>query len=192
MARPAFKRAWTRVIPREIERSTYVLISCAVTALLMWQWRAIGRVVWDVRHPVGRALLWGLFAAGWLHGPRRQPDDQPLRPVRHPPGVAAPRGRPNTPLPFRTPMLYDRMRHPLYVGWAIAFWATPTMTAGHLFFAAVLTLYMVVVVFRYEERDLVNHFGDTYRATSAASRGSSPAWATAANPPPSSPRRRPQ
>jgi steroid 5-alpha reductase family enzyme len=73
------------------------------------------------------------------------------------------RGRPYTPLPFRTPLLYNRVRHPLYVGWALAFWATPTMTLGHLLFAGTLTLYMALAA-RVEERDLVSHYGDTYRA----------------------------
>lgn len=164
MARPGFKRVWTRVIPTEIERSTYVLLSCAVTALLMWQWRGIGAIVWDVRHPAARAALWGLFAAGWFMVPAvslmiNHFDLFGTRQV-----WLHLRGRAYTSLPFRTPMLYNRMRHPLYVGWGIAFWATPTMTAGHLFFAAVLSLYMVIAALRYEERDLLNHFGDTYRA----------------------------
>jgi methanethiol S-methyltransferase len=164
MARPGFKRVWTRVIPREIERSTYVLISCVVTAVLMWQWQGIGATVWDVRQPIGRAAMWALFAAGWFMVPAvslmiNHFDLFGTRQV-----WLHLRGRPYTSLPFRTPMLYNRMRHPLYVGWAIAFWATPTMTVGHLLFAAVLTLYMVIAALRYEERDLLNHFGDTYRA----------------------------
>ena len=78
MARPGFKEVWTRVVPKPIERSTYVLASCAVVALLMWQWRPIDIIVWDVQQPLVRGLLWGLFAAGWLMVPAVTHDDQPL------------------------------------------------------------------------------------------------------------------
>jgi protein-S-isoprenylcysteine O-methyltransferase Ste14 len=163
MARPWFKRLWTRLVPEPVERSTYVLVSSVLLFLLMWQWRGLDAVVWDVRQPVGRWLLWGLFAAGWLMVPAvslmiNHFDLFGTRQV-----WLYLRGRPNTPLPFRTPLLYGRVRHPLYVGWALAFWATPTMTLGHLFFAGTLTLYMAVASL-FEERDLVSHFGDRYRA----------------------------
>jgi methanethiol S-methyltransferase len=162
MARPWFKRYWTRVVPEPIERSTYVLVSSVLLAILMWQWRGLDLVIWDVRNPVGRTLLWGLFAAGWvlvtlatflinhfdLFGTRQV--------------WLYLRGRDYTSLPFRTPMLYNRVRHPLYLGWALAFWATPTMTLGHLVFAATLTLYMAIAA-QVEERDLVQHFGRLYR-----------------------------
>jgi methanethiol S-methyltransferase len=162
MARPAFKRLWTRLVPEQVERSTYVLISCLLLFLLMWQWRGIDGAVWDVRNPFGRALLWGLFAAGWLMVPAvslmiNHFDLFGTRQV-----WLYLRGRPYTSLPFRTPLLYSRMRHPLYVGWAVAFWATPTMTVGHLLFAGTLTLYMVIAA-RFEERDLVSAYGETYR-----------------------------
>lgn len=161
MARPAFKRVWTRVVPRPVERSTYVLASCVVTGLLMWQWRAIDVVVWDVQAPALRAALWAVFAAGWLLVPAvtlliNHFDLFGTRQV-----WLHWAGKDYTALPFRTPSLYRHVRHPLYVGWAIAFWATPTMTAGHLLFAAVLTAYMAVAVV-FEERDLVAHFGDEY------------------------------
>ena len=163
MARPWFKRTWTQLVPQPIERSTYCLLSCVVTFFLMWQWRGLDAVIWDVQHPAGRWLLWGLFAAGWLLIPAvslmiNHFDLFGTRQV-----WLYLRGRPYTSLPFRTPLLYGRMRHPLYVGWALAFWATPTMTVGHLLFAGTLTLYMAVAA-RVEERDLVGHFGDTYRA----------------------------
>jgi protein-S-isoprenylcysteine O-methyltransferase Ste14 len=163
MARPWFKHYWTRLVPQSIERSTYVLISCLVTFLLMWQWRGLDAVIWDVQHPVARALLWGLFAGGWLLVPAvslmiSHFDLFGTRQV-----WLYLRGRPYTTLPFRTPLLYNRMRHPLYLGWAVAFWATPTMTLGHLLFAGTLTVYMGVAAF-IEERDLVGHFGDAYRA----------------------------
>jgi len=162
MARPWFKRVWTRLVPQPIERATYCLFSCIVTFILMWQWRGLDAVVWDVQHPVGRGLLWVLFAAGWLMVPAvslmiNHFDLFGTRQV-----WLYLRGRPYTSLPFRTPMLYDRIRHPLYVGWALAFWATPTMTLSHLLFAGVLTLYMAVAAV-IEEHDLVNHFGDAYR-----------------------------
>lgn len=161
MARPAFKRWWTRFVPEPIERSTYVLASCLATALLLWQWRAVDLVVWEVTQPALRTLLYGLFAVGWLMVPLvslliNHFDLFGLRQV-----WLYLKGRPYTPLPFRTPMLYARIRHPLYVGWAIAFWATPTMTVGHLLFAASLTAYMLLAV-RVEERDLVAHFGRKY------------------------------
>ncbi len=163
MARPWFKRNWTRLVPQPIERSTYVLISCVATFFLMWQWRGLTAVIWDVQDSVGRGLLWGLFAAGWLSVPAvsltiNHFDLFGLRQV-----WLYLRGRPYTALPFRTPPPYNRVRHPLYLGWALAFWATPTMTLGHLLFAGSLTLYMAVAAL-IEERDLVGHFGDTYRA----------------------------
>jgi methanethiol S-methyltransferase len=162
MARPWFKHFWTRLVPQPVERSTYVISSCVVTFLLMWQWRGLDAVIWDVKEPVGRVLLWGLFAAGWLLVPAvtlmiNHFDLFGTRQV-----WLYLRGRPYTALPFRTPLLYNRIRHPLYVGWALAFWATPTMTMGHLLFAATLTLYMAIAA-RIEERDLVRHFGGAYR-----------------------------
>lgn len=161
MARPGFKEVWTRLVPRPIERSTYVLISCLVTALLIWQWRPIDAVVWEVQNPVGRAICWALFAAGWLMVPTvslmiNHFDLFGTRQV-----WLHLRGKPYTPLPFRTPLLYARVRHPLYIGWALAFWATPTMTWGHVLLAGTLTAYMLVAVV-FEERDLVEVFGQHY------------------------------
>lgn len=161
MARPAFKRAWTRIVPEPIERSTYVFASIAVTTLLIWQWRAVNLIIWDVRSPAGRWLLHGLFVVGWLMVPAvslmiHHFDLFGTRQV-----WLYFRGRQYTALPFRTPMLYSQIRHPLYVGWAIAFWATPTMTAGHLLFAAAMTAYMLLAIV-FEERDLNAHFGRHY------------------------------
>jgi protein-S-isoprenylcysteine O-methyltransferase Ste14 len=163
MARPWFKRLWTRLVPQAIERSTYVLIACLLVFLLVWQWQGIDTVIWDVQQPVGRVLLWGVFAAGWLLVPAASLmiDHFDLTGTRQ--VWLYLRRRPYTPPPFRTPLLYNRIRHPLYVGWALAFWATPTMTLGHLLFAGALTLYMAVAA-RFEERDLVGVYGDTYRA----------------------------
>jgi protein-S-isoprenylcysteine O-methyltransferase Ste14 len=161
MARPAFKRIWTRLVPKPIERSTYVLASCAVLALLMWQWRGIDLVVWDIQHPAVRAALWGLFAIGWLSVPfvTLLIDHFDLFGLRQ--VWLYLRGRPYESLPFRVPLFYKHVRHPLYLGWTLAFWATPTMTAGHLMFAAVLTGYMGLAAI-VEERDLVDHFGAAY------------------------------
>jgi protein-S-isoprenylcysteine O-methyltransferase Ste14 len=161
MARPWFKRLWTRLVPQPIERSTYVLLSCVVLFLLMWQWRGIETVIWDVQQPLARGLLWGLFAVGWLFIPAvsLMIDHFDLFGTRQ--VWLYLRRRPYTSLPFRTSMLYNRMRHPLYVGWALAFWATPTMTLGHLLFAGALTLYMAMAAL-IEERDLVSHYGDIY------------------------------
>ena len=161
MARPAFKRVWTRIIPHPIERSTYVLASCIVTIVLIWGWQAVDMVIWDVQHPVARGFLWGLFATGWLLVPAvsLMIDHFDLFGTRQ--VWLFLRGREYTHLPFRTPMLYNRIRHPLYVGWATAFWATPTMTLGHFLFATTMTAYMALAV-RFEERDLVEHFGHRY------------------------------
>ncbi len=161
MARPAFKRRWTRIVPQPIERSTYLLASFIVLALFMWQWRPIDAVVWDVQNPLGRVVIWALFAAGWLMVPAvslmiSHFDLFGLRQV-----WLHFQCREYEPLPFRTPLLYGHIRHPLYVGWALAFWATPTMTAGHLLFAVVLTGYMMAAAL-VEERDLIAHFGHQY------------------------------
>jgi protein-S-isoprenylcysteine O-methyltransferase Ste14 len=161
MARPAFKRVWTRVVPEQIERSTYVFVANLVTVFLMWQWRGVDTIVWDVQQPVGRALLWCLFAFGWLLVPAvslmiHHFDLFGTRQV-----WSYLRGQECPSLPFRTPHLYARVRHPLYIGWTIAFWATPTMTAGHLLFAGVMTGYMALAAI-VEERDLIAHFGQHY------------------------------
>lgn len=163
MARPRFKRIWTRLVPQPIERSTYVLISGVLTVFLMWQWRGLDAIIWNVQHPLARGFLWGLFAAGWLLVPAATLMINHFELFGTRQVWLYLRRRPYTSLPFRTPLLYNRLRHPLYVGWALAFWATPTMTLGHLLFAGTLTLYMVIAA-RIEERDLVGHFGDTYRA----------------------------
>jgi protein-S-isoprenylcysteine O-methyltransferase Ste14 len=161
MARPAFKQRWTRIVPQPIERSTYVLASCAVTALLVWQWRGIDAVIWDIQQPVFRFAMWGLFAIGWLLVPvvSLLIDHFDLFGTRQ--VWLHLLGRDYNPLPFRVPLFYKHVRHPLYIGWTIAFWATPTMTVGHLLFAFVMTGYMGLAAI-VEERDLVDHFGRQY------------------------------
>jgi protein-S-isoprenylcysteine O-methyltransferase Ste14 len=163
MARPAFKSVWTRIVPPAIERSTYVLISNFAMLAILILWRPMGAVVWDVENETGRILLQGLFGAGWLMVPAvslliNHFDLFGTRQV-----WLHLRGREYTQLPFRTPGIYRRIRHPLYVGWMLAFWATPTMTTGHLLFASVFTLYMVIAI-PFEERDLIRTLGEDYRA----------------------------
>lgn len=161
MARPAFKRVWTKIVPQPIERSTYVLISSLVTALLIWQWRGIDTVVWDASSPLVRGAIWTVFAAGWLAVPvvSLLIDHFDLFGTRQ--VWLHLRGEDYKPLPFRTPLFYKHVRHPLYIGWTVAFWAAPTMTVGHLLFAATLTVYMGLAAI-VEERDLVAHFGGQY------------------------------
>ena len=163
MARSWFKRVWTRFVPEPIERSTYVWISNALLALAMWQWRPIDLVVWDVRTPGLREALHALFAAGWLLIPLASLmiDHLDLFGTRQ--VWLHFLGRRYTVPAFRTPLLYSWIRHPLYVGWFVAFWATPTMTVGHLLFAGVLTAYILIAV-RIEERDLVQLYGEQYES----------------------------
>jgi methanethiol S-methyltransferase len=161
MARPAFKRVITRVIPVEAERSTYVLASSlALLAMFVW-WEPIGGVVWDVTTPAARAVVHAVYASGFglvlfstflinhfdLFGLRQSW----LQLV----------GTPYTHLPFRTPSLYRYVRHPLYVGWFLAFWATPTMTGAHLLFSAMTSAYILAAI-RWEERDLAAVHGREY------------------------------
>ena len=161
MARPAFKQFWTRLVPQPIERSTYVLASCLVLMLLMWQWRPINIVIWNIQNPALWGLMVGMFAAGWLGVPLvslmiNHFDLFGTRQV-----WLHWQGQPYSPLPFTTPLAYSLVRHPLYVAWAMAFWATPTMTLGHSLLAGGLTVYMIAAS-RVEERDLVAHFGEVY------------------------------
>lgn len=162
MARPAFKKLWTRIVPHPIERSTYVLFSCVVTIYLMWQWQGIDWIVWDVQKPLMRTTLWILFAIGWLLVPVvslliNHFDLFGTRQV-----WLYLKGHEYKPLEFRVPGLYKFIRHPLYIGWALSFWAIPRMTLGHLLFAGVLTLYMAAAAV-IEERDLITYFGEQYR-----------------------------
>lgn len=161
MARPAFKAWWTRFIPAPIERSTYVLASCVATWAIMLFWQPIGFVVWKFESGPAWWALTGLFAFGWLMVPAvsLMINHFDLFGTRQ--GWLYLHGRDYEPLPFATPGLYHWVRHPLYVGWAIAFWATPVMTAGHALLATLMCGYMVAAV-GYEERDLIAHFGQQY------------------------------
>lgn len=157
MARPAFKRWWTRFVPAPAERSTYVLFSSLALILLFWQWQPIGAVIWQVDSPVGKGMLYAAYASGWillliatflinhfdLFGLRQS--------------WLYFRGRSYTEIAFRTPSLYKLVRHPLYVGWLLTFWCTPTMTAAHLLFALMTTAYILIAI-QLEERDLTRAF----------------------------------
>lgn len=161
MARPWFKKMWTRIVPTQIERSTYVLLSSLALILLFALWEPIGGVVWKVEQPALRAVLYGLFALGFglvlistflinhfdLFG---------LRQV-----WLYLRGKQYTQLRFGTPILYRHVRHPLYLGWLFAFWATPTMTIAHLVFAVATTAYIFLAI-QFEEKDLIDTYGDDY------------------------------
>ena len=164
MARPAFKRWFTRVVPAPLERSTFVMATNVVLVLLYWQWRPLPALAWDVEAGAARALLHGLAALGWLVvlASTFLIDHFDLFGVRQSWRAALGRGpRPSS--PFVTRALYRIVRHPIMLGFLIAFWAAPTMTWGHLLFAGVTTGYILVAVKYLEERDLVAQFGDTYR-----------------------------
>jgi len=162
MARQGFKRWWTKVVPRPVERSTYVLAATAALALLMWQWRPLGGPVWDVSGTALAPVLIGVSLLGWgivlyatflidhfeLFGLRQVWAAFRSRRFEHP--------------RFHSPSLYKVVRHPLYAGFLVAFWATPVMTWGHLLFAAATTGYILVAI-QLEERDLVTFHGDAYR-----------------------------
>jgi protein-S-isoprenylcysteine O-methyltransferase Ste14 len=154
MARPGFKRRWMRFVPEAAERSTYVLFSSVALLLLFWLWQPVGGVVWSTGAPAARAALYAVLGAGWLLvlAATFQINHFDLFGLRQ--VWLYFRGRPYTPLRFTTPALYRVVRHPLYVGWLLAFWATPRMTSAHLVFATALTAYILAAI-RWEERDLV-------------------------------------
>jgi protein-S-isoprenylcysteine O-methyltransferase Ste14 len=161
MARPGFKRWWTQFVPNSMERSTFVLSTNVVLVLLYWQWQPINTIVWSVENAVGVWVLWGLFALGWLivllstfmighfhlFGLTQVYENL--------------KGREPPPPDFKQPGFYRIVRHPIMVGFIIAFWAIPTMTVGHLLFAAVTTAYILVAL-QLEERDLLAALGNSY------------------------------
>ena len=161
MARPAFKRWWTRFVPEPAERSTYVLIASLCLLLMMWQWQPIGGVVWVIESSLLKTILVSAYAFGWalvfistflinhfdLFGLRQT--------------WLYFTGRKYTSLPFRTPLFYRFVRHPLYLGFLIAFWSTPVMTVAHILFAMLTTGYILTAIV-FEEKDLEAHFGESY------------------------------
>ena len=162
MARPGFKRWWTKIVPEPIERSSYVLLASVLLIVLFREWRPITNVIWEVESPSGVIVLQVLFFVGWglvftstflinhfdLSGMRQV--------------FVYFRGQEYKPLEFRTTALYKYMRHPLMLGFLIAFWSTPRMTGGHLLFSLITTAYILVAI-QLEERDLETCYGETYR-----------------------------
>lgn len=161
MARPAFKRWWTRFIPEPAERSTYVLASSLALILLFVFWRPLGGAIWSV-DGMAANVLYGIYAFGWLLlvASTFAVDHFDLFGLRQ--IWLYLRGKPYTDIKFKTLGPYRLVRHPIYVGWLLIFWATPTMTATHLLFAVATTAYILIAI-RFEEKDLIDHLGDDYR-----------------------------
>jgi protein-S-isoprenylcysteine O-methyltransferase Ste14 len=163
MARPGFKRAWTRAVPKELERSLYVLIASVVLAFVMWQWRPIPTpVLWHATAGWSVAIGWSVMALGVLVllWATFLIDHFELLGLRQ--GWSTLRGQDLREPAFVTPYLYRIVRHPQYLGWLLIFWGTPTMTAGHLLFATGMSAYILLAL-RFEERDLSEHIGEPYR-----------------------------
>jgi methanethiol S-methyltransferase len=162
MARQGFKQWWTRVVPRPVERSTFVLFASLVLLLLFWQWRPIPDPVWTVRGPVTAMILTAIFWGGWLMLLASTFMISHFELLGLSQVFAHLLGREPAAPAFRAPMLYRHVRHPIYLSFLVAFWATPSMTVGHLLFAVATTAYVLIAI-QLEERDLIRLFGDQYR-----------------------------
>jgi len=162
MARPAFKRWWIKVIPHSIERNTYVFATNFAMILMFWQWQPLAGVVWSVELPALQYALYAACGLGWLTVlcSTFMLNHFDLFGLRQ--ALLNLKGRAHAPLEFRTPLLYTFVRHPIQMGFVIAFWATPHMTVGHLLFTVMTTGYIMVAL-QLEERDLIAQYGDRYR-----------------------------
>lgn len=163
MARPFFKRWWTRIIPEPMERSTFILFSSLCLILMMWQWQPIGGVVWSVENQVLKTVLLILYITGWaiVFISTFLIDHFDLFGLRQVWFYAT--GKKYEFIPFRVPLFYRFVRHPLHLGFLIAFWSTPVMTIAHLLFAVLTTGYILTAI-KFEEKDLITHFGERYLA----------------------------
>jgi protein-S-isoprenylcysteine O-methyltransferase Ste14 len=161
MARQGFKKAWTRIVPAPVERSVYVLFASLALIVLFLFWRPIGGRVWSVENDIGAAVLWALFAAGWLIVLLSTFLINHFELFGLQQAYLHSRGRSAAAPQFRQPFFYKLVRHPLYSGFFLAFWATPQMSYGHLLLALGMSAYMLIAI-RYEERDLVGLFGPDY------------------------------
>ena len=164
MARPAFKAWWTRIVPQPIERSTFVLVTSLILLLLFWQWRPIPAdvwIVWETEAAWGRGMLYALFALGWVlvFWSSFLIDHVDLFGLRQ--VYMYWKGQESTGSPFRTPAIYQYVRNPLMLGFLLAFWATPSMSAGHALFAILTTIYIFIGI-QFEERDIAKVLGDDY------------------------------
>ena len=163
MARPAFKKALTKLVPESAERSTYVLFSGIFLTAMMLLWQPMGGDIWRIEYLPVRCLLHGIYALGWvvLVGSTFALNHFDLFGLRQ--VWLQFQGQPYSDLKFATPGPYRFVRHPIYVGWIILAWATPEMTWTHFAFAVATTLYIAKAI-TWEEKDLVNYHGDLYRA----------------------------
>lgn len=161
MARPGFKEKITKIVPQKLERSTYILFTNLLLILLYWQWRPMPEAVWDLTGGVGEMIMWAGFALGWLLilVSTLLIDHFELFGLKQ--AINYLRGKDMKPYKFVTPLLYKVVRHPLYLGWLLAFWCAPVMSQGHLFLAGVWTIYIFIAI-SYEEKDLGAYFGKKY------------------------------